>query len=466
MAADVGATDRRPCRRYGSYRVDDRGDPAGIDVGGSGTTRTAGLVSTSGGAAIRVCIARSAAGPGHPAASQRDDRGIGYGAVCPESCPTAHASATGAASAGTIPARCLEAPPPRGAPMSKLERIRRLVAGSAACAAVAVVAPARASDGDDVSKQAAQVAEESFNTGLRLMKQGEYQRAWFEFTKANAIYPRGAILRNLGVCELLLNRPLDAIKHFRAALASPDIKPDQRAPTQHDLDEMYRITGHIAVHSSQGAKIAIDGHEVAWPSSDPIDVMPGTHLLEARMGEAACKTDVNAAAGVLTDARCDLPAPAAVLPPKPAAPPDAVSSPPAAETPATPSPAGSRFWTTQRVIGAGIGGVGLALLAAGGVFQGQAIDAKNRSDAITGGLSPSTCAGANPPSVCADLSSARSSWSQNTTLSEIFFVGGGVATAAGLAVFLWPSSRSHTAGTTVEPVASPFGGGLRLRGEF
>ena len=64
---------------------------------------------------------------------------------------------------------------------------------------------------------------------------------------------------NLSVVETALGKKVDALKHLRAALQQADLKVAIRVRAQHDFDEAYAQTGHIAVRTEAGAKVTVDG---------------------------------------------------------------------------------------------------------------------------------------------------------------------------------------------------------------
>ena len=346
-------------------------------------------------------------------------------------------------------------------------KIRRVVAIALAASSLAWNAgSALADDAEDVARQQADV---SFREGQRLYKQGDYQRAWYEFSKANAIYPRASLLRSLGLCELKLNKPVDALAHFRAALAAPDLKPDQRAPTQEDIATAYALTGHITIRTNDGAAVTVDGQALASVPKDPVDVMPGHHVVEARVGPRSTKRDVETTAGAVQEADIYVEGPASAAP---ASAPVARSAAPApsdrptvhdlAMPPATPEQ--SSFWNARRGVGVAVAGAGLVALGLSVFFDSQA--SSSQSQAVGTRLGPSDCFGSMPAPGCSSLSDAYSSQNTNATLSYLFLGVGIVGVVSGAALLLWPTSKSSSSSASLVPLVSPFGGGLQLRGEL
>ena len=62
-------------------------------------------------------------------------------------------------------------------------------------------------------------------------------------------------------------------------------------------------TGHIAVDAPPGAEIVIDGKKwnAVAPFKEPLDTLPGRHVLDARLGERTASRDVDAPAGVVVE---------------------------------------------------------------------------------------------------------------------------------------------------------------------
>ena len=129
-----------------------------------------------------------------------------------------------------------------------------------------------------------QIAETHFRAGLKLYNQDSFEAARLEFLQAQAVFPRLSVLRNLALCELKTNRPLEALHHLRTYLADP--ASDSRDYAKKNLDDAYARTGHVTVRAVEGAAVSVDGQgQGNAPFKDPVDVTPGKHILEARLGD-------------------------------------------------------------------------------------------------------------------------------------------------------------------------------------
>ncbi len=155
------------------------------------------------------------------------------------------------------------------------------------------------------------------------------------------------------------------------------------------------------------------------------------------------------------------PASAPTPPPASPAPPlvaPATAAPPAPERPAPPPPSDQESTTagnTQRTWGLVAGGVGVAALAAGGIFGVLAVGAKNGYEQHCGSNI------GQPPGSCDSQGiSGHSDASTKATISTALVIGG-AALAAGGAVLFFTAPRGATA-----PQVGIGPGGLVLRGGF
>lgn len=226
-------------------------------------------------------------------------------------------------------------------------------------------------------------------------------------------------------------------------------------------DERGRPLSNVAV-SVDGTRVVerLDG--------ESIEVDPGVHTFAFVTGDGARAAvpftvleGQKTQAVVVTIATGTL-----VEPPRPPAPeltpPGPTLSPTLSPTPSpTPSPttaAEPTFWTTQRTLGAILGGAGVAGLATGGVFGLLAISAE--SSQKTDCLSTSSCPDRSKAS--SDHASAVSSGAVSTVAT----IAGGALLVGGAILYLTsPSSRETQVGLTVAP-SSSHGGGLVLAGVF
>jgi hypothetical protein len=330
-----------------------------------------------------------------------------------------------------------------------------LLVGAALGAAVIASGAPNAHAADPAAEQA---AKKRFAQGSLLFKQGNYEAARAAFLDAYGLAPMGFILRNVAASEMRLGKPLDALRHLRGALAAPDLSSDRRAVVQKDLDEAYSATGHVGLNVADGAAVSVDGTAVEGqaPFKDPIDVMPGHHVFDARLGPRTAHVEAEVKAGAVQNVTLDLPPP----PPPPAtvtASPVALPPPPAEQ----PSQVSEGFWTTRRDVGVVVTGVGLVAL---GVGLGFDVASQNHASNATGiQLSSTACTGVSQPAGCNTFRSEQDAQRSDATLSRVFLGVGIAGAVAGVVLFFWPSSPSRVA---LGPMATPYGGGLQLRGDL
>jgi hypothetical protein len=308
-------------------------------------------------------------------------------------------------------------------------------------------------------------AQARFHEGVKAYEHHEFEHARLAFLQSLALVERGSVLRNLGLAEIELHRPIEALHHLRAALKLPDLDAARRAVTDRDIRDAYAATGHIGVQTADGATVTVDGEAVDGkaPFQDPIDVMPGRHVLRASLADRAAHTDVEARAGILVVA--SLPIEPAVTAPGSSPPAVAVVEPVVTTARAGEGSAFERypFWNVRREIGAAAMVAGVASAVVGVYFYTQAIDAQNRANAAHAGLGPSSCVGSTQPQACAAANDAWSTQSTDAALNYVFLGVGAASLVTGIAMIAWPESRSSLA---IAPVFTPVGGGLHLRGEF
>ncbi len=297
-------------------------------------------------------------------------------------------------------------------------------------------------------------AQSRFSEGVVAYDKHDFERARLLFLQSEALVSRGSTLRNLGLAEMQLGKTVDALHHLRAALRLPDLDQTRRTVTQNDARDAYAATGHVVIDTVEGAQLTIDGQAVDGkaPFLEPIDVMPGSHVLEASLDERKSQTTVDAKAGVLVSAALPMePAPSAAVSPAPA---------PVVDQAQVPEAHG--FWNARRGAGLGIAVAGAASVAAGVFFYSQAVDAESRANAARVGLAPWSCTGALQPQACVTANDAWSSQSTDAVLNYAFLGVGGAAIAIGGAMFLWPSSHS----VVITPAVTSGGAGLHVGGSF
>lgn len=294
-------------------------------------------------------------------------------------------------------------------------------------------------------------AEARFREGLAFAKQGKAEDAREKYLQSYTLDPRPSVLLSLAIVEQQLGRPLDAIRHLRAYLQSPQPPKAEELKTTL-LRELEESTGHFRLKVPAGAELRLDGARVAdFVFGDTLDVEPGRHTLLA----GTERREASAARGQTVDVDF-APAPARAI----AAVPVPHTAPPA-ET--------EDRWGTGQYVGVTAASAGVVAMGFGVGFLVASGTSSDRIAALekTTGNSGDLCAtGATFPQ-CQQLDMQKSERDRNSGLGVGLLLGGGVALAAGLLTFfVWPkhtSARPNAVGGTA-PSSSlrPRPGGFEL----
>jgi hypothetical protein len=316
--------------------------------------------------------------------------------------------------------------------------------------------PVAAAQGRDHTPQA--IAEAHFKAGLKLYNQENFEAARLEFVQAHAVLPRPSVLRNLALCELKTNRPIDALHHFRAYLADP--KADMREFAQKNLDEAYARTGHLVLRAPEGTAVSVDGTAQGnAPFVAPIDVVAGKHAIDALWHQRKVTREIDAPAGVafevelaFEDGRSAVAVPVAREVPQAREVGPVVVAP----TEATSTRPGWLLPAGLVALGVGVLGVGTGVYFS--VAKHSTIDAAPRVTAVSDG-------------VCADQASAAcrerddklaTATTQRSVSDAGFAIGVGaliLGAAATSTALLWPRAR-------VSPTVSPTSAGAMFSQSF
>jgi hypothetical protein len=257
----------------------------------------------------------------------------------------------------------------------------------------ATAPPAHAQDKDAVTE----MARRRFQEGVKFFDQKRYEEARAAFLQAYALKHHPAVLLNLAQSEIRSGHPLEAARHFSAYLRESGAGGPERAEAEKGLASARTKLGHIHVVVPTGAEVMVDGESVGQaPFSEAIDVLPGTHTVEGKLGARTASSQVSVQVGKSASVTLNLEGGGAATPP-PVAPP--VSTPPPATPPAEPQekpaepykepPAGETVQVSTEgrepfFVWLGHNGVGIAGVAAtligGGVGTGFTIAANKASD--------------------------------------------------------------------------------------
>ena len=304
-----------------------------------------------------------------------------------------------------------------------------------------------------------------FKEGVAAGKAGDYARAEAAFRSSYALRPSGSTLRNWALTEMHLGKLVEALGHLKVALAAPGLTAEQRSDVQQNFDDAYRATGHLAVRTTEGARVAVDGVVVAGaaPFDGPLDVLPGSRQVEARLAADVAHAEVDALAGQVV--QVDLPVPAArPEPPGPSLGIDARTSAHreliGAQAPGEPSRT-TTWWTAPHVGAVGLAAAGVVGLGIGLYFDvrsnGAASDAGGLRSALGG-----QCMGPAASSGCAALRDKIAEVHTDETIADVAFAAGATA-AVGAAVVLalaGPGAVVRTGSVQWTPRVAPGAAGV------
>ena len=166
------------------------------------------------------------------------------------------------------------------------------------CAALGALALAPAAGAQPPSTEEVQ---EHVDSGARLFRVGEYERALGHFQRALDASGEQALRYPMARCQQALGRDREALASFRAFLAVPDIPPEARGKARMavQLLEAKLASGTLILQVSPfGARIFVDDEEVGEAPLEPLDLAPGQHEVRAETdGHEGVSKTVHVAAG-------------------------------------------------------------------------------------------------------------------------------------------------------------------------
>lgn len=367
---------------------------------------------------------------------------------------------------------------------------------------------ARAEEKDAVTE----MARRRFQEGVKFFDQKRYEEARGAFLQAYALKRHPALLLNLAQSEIRSGHPAEAARHFSAYLReAPNASALERSEAEKGLREARAKLARIQISAPSGADVLVDGESVGQaPITDPVDVTPGTHNIEARQGGKSASTTVSVmvsrlAATTLTfeTAPPPPPPPAAAEPPPPAVPPaaPAPAEPELAPAPEAPKeaeppkpkeePAAAAAADEEResfltwvghnelaYVGLGVTGVGL------GMFIGFGLAAQRADEnvaSVAGQIRQEIAMQRlSRTNVCADpvqdgfgdacniLSSNVDARDLDRTLATVGLVAAGVGAVATVTAYFVTSGKStaRRGGAQIAPIAGANQTGLAVFGTF
>jgi len=354
-------------------------------------------------------------------------------------------------------------------------------------------------------------AQARFEEGLRRVKAGELEGARVSFLQAYAVLHRPRILMNLALCEEKTGHATEALTHFKQVTRDALATDADREDAQTHAAALAGLVGHVEVKAPAGAVLMVDGGSPAGttPLTEPLDVTPGHHVVEARLAQGTQAVLVDVVAGQVAHIRFGQEEPRAAAT-------AAATAPGSATAPGFATAAGAGSATAAGAGSATAAGAGSATAAGAGSATAAGAGTANaampatatpgaegRSSRGTGAARTIVCAslgvlgvgalatgvgfevGADgaasdiqrlkrdnpscPPSGamggCQQLASTAQTRSDDINAARVFLVTGGVLLAGGLATWLfWPKADSHS--IALVPLASEHQAGAVVVGRF
>jgi hypothetical protein len=321
-------------------------------------------------------------------------------------------------------------------------------------------------------------AQTRFEEGLARVRAGDFVAARVSFAQAYAVLRRPRILWNLALCEEKTGDLVDALTHFKQVARDPATVDADRANAQLHADSLATQTGHVDVQAPPGVTLTVDGGPMSAvaPLSEPLDVLAGHHVIEAKLAQGAKVLAVDALAGQVSHVSflsSDVPV--------------VVASPGATALPVGEGPAGSNgpssgsFLTgdepprqtvsTARVVTVAVmGGAAVVAAALGGYFGLQSQSDANTAAGLRAKYGVSGCV---PPlgamaATCAHWNDVVSAQNREADVSAGLYAAGGVLVLASLATwFGWPRDTAKSAASLwVAPAVGPGVAGVGAAGVF
>jgi hypothetical protein len=287
--------------------------------------------------------------------------------------------------------------------------VRRL-AWLLACAAITTASPAFADDPDPAVE-----ARQQYQQGTKAFSGKKYSEAALHFEAAAALKPSAIALYTAALAWDLASRPERAADAYTRALDVSGLDEKQTNTAKDRIAALEKSLGTLDVKAPDGWKVQLDTFsEVKAPAK--LHGATGVHALSVRApGKPVEKREVTLEAGktvpleVKEETKSEptkVEEPAKKIEPEP--PKTAEPLPPRLANP---------FWTTPKVVGVGVAGVGVATLI-GSIILG--LNAKDAESAYHDA----------PTRPALDHASSLQTWTNISIVAGAVLVAGGVALVA------------------------------------
>lgn len=292
--------------------------------------------------------------------------------------------------------------------------MKRFVLACALAASMSVASVAAAQD-DAASNE----ARTQYQLGTQAFQAKKYAEAATHFEAAAAARSNAVALYTAGLAWDLAGKPERAADAFARAVEVPGLDPKQSISAKEKIAAIEKTVGTVVVQGPEGWKVQLDSLTEA-PVPARLHALPGPHSMAVKApGKAVDHREVSLEAGKVIEVNLK------DEPPKPQATPTADPSP--AETPRDTTSARSTrdsYWTTRRVAGVGVAGLGVAVLGAGAVLG---INANGAADAYD----------ARPSREAFDHAASLETW------TNVAFIAGAACLVGGIVLVVLPDDDGH-----------------------
>ncbi len=339
-------------------------------------------------------------------------------------------------------------------------RFRTTLLAAALLAGIASPALAQSPDAGQPPAERVAAAKTLFDQAQQLMDQKKYAQACSKFQASNDQVARVGTLLNLGDCYEKNGQNASAWGAYVDAITlgrrqgHPEYEDYAKRKVASLEPGLLRVTVNVPPEVRvPGMTIKRDGKvllaEGAWGAPLPMD--PGQHTFEVtaptKKTETLHVTVLPGKNAEVTVAKLE----------------DAPVQGPKVVTHVVQQVVEVQgFWTTQRIIGTVVAGVGALTMAGGGIFGGVAASTWNDAKTKCGPSFPTCPFDSNAPQL-GDQANAYA------TTSTVLLIAGGAAVAAGAAVFLTGAPPHTEEGQTPDQAAvyvAPTLGGVMAFGVF
>jgi len=299
---------------------------------------------------------------------------------------------------------------------------RRLATATLFVLASSTSTTARAADGAAVSPTAAAEARQQYEAGMRALSERHYLEAAIHFEGAGTRAPHGASYYMAAIAWEQGSRPDRAADAYARALQLPGLDEVANERAKDRVRELEKLLGTLSVTGPDGWRVQLDG-QLDVPLPARVHGLPGVHSLHMQApGRPTAKREVSLSASSTTELELtdtDVPVPTGPTAP---APPKIVKIEVVREVP----PPGN----TRRIVGAGVGGLGVATMI-GAVVTG--VSALGARDAY------------------------QSSRTQDAydhvralqTTTNVLWITGGALAITGAALYFWPAKSAPKTALTI-----------------